>query len=840
MSRSQRIQSGPKLPKLLADQLGLDVGNSKGSNGFTSRTDRRRLERRQKKGLRVQSSQKHNADKYGNANTSKTEGIQSKTKTASQRPAQSSRKATQPDTKKRKEKVETKEDQDSDVENPEIVDDTPDEHFEDDEETEETRDANMQNAVDAYRPQISRTTKDRLAQDDAEIEALERRLGIKKKSKGQSDPLADILQGLDDLSDDDGDGDDLPIPKKRKSAEDEEWLQQKRRKVIKDDDDSDAESFEGFSDTADDPSNKQDFDNDLIERNGRRENPYVAPNTNNANNHTSATKYVPPSLRAQSNSNEQDLIRLGKRTQGLINRLTESNLPSIVQSFESMFQENARQHVTSSLINALLSLIADVDILTDNFLTLHAGFIAALYRQQGADFGAQLLEKMVLEVDGDAGFDGKRRSNLVSLLAGLYNFQVVGNEILYDLVRSYLDRFSEDDTELILRIIRICGSQLRHDNQAALGDIVTIALQKDVGALSVRQSFMVETMNDLKRNKLKAGVADSASRSEQVTRIKKMLGAIRSKSRKNIEPLRVTLNDIRNADRKGRWWLVGASFQDPRKLVENEKSDSQQDVKQIDSKNRIRNDETSETSNLLALARQLRMTTEVHRTIFVSLMTAIDHKDAVDRIIRLKLKKTQMKEVCYVILRCVTSENSYNPYYGLVAENLCEDRNIAMSFQFSLWDYFKKMGESLDDQEVSHEEGASGEIDAQELVHIAKFFSLLLRKQSIPITCLKRLDFAYLQPKTIMFLETLLSTVILDAPKAENGQDIVDLFGRAVETPNMVLGFQYFLSEILAKSSIPGKKRYQERVADVCRRSVTTLSQIETAPMLEPELTDSD
>jgi nucleolar MIF4G domain-containing protein 1 len=68
--------------------------------------------------------------------------------------------------------------------------------------------------------------KDKLTEEDAEIAALEKRLGLKRKSKS-SKSLED--DGLDFLLDGLTDGDALPSSK-RKRHENSDWLKSKRRR----------------------------------------------------------------------------------------------------------------------------------------------------------------------------------------------------------------------------------------------------------------------------------------------------------------------------------------------------------------------------------------------------------------------------------------------------------------------------------------------------------------------------------------------------------------------------------------------------------------------------------
>jgi nucleolar MIF4G domain-containing protein 1 len=114
---------------------------------------------------------------------------------------------------------------------------------------------------------------------------------------------------------------------------------------------------------------------------------------------------------------------------------------------------------------------------------------------------------------------------------------------------------------------------------------------------------MIETIINLKNNRAKAATATSVVTSEATIRMKKFLGKMGEKGlRSGGEPLRVTLNDIRNVKEKGKWWLVGASW------------------KNDDLPLQSNNSERQEEDILLSLAREQRMNTEIRRAVFIALM----------------------------------------------------------------------------------------------------------------------------------------------------------------------------------------------------------------------------
>jgi hypothetical protein len=707
---------------------------------------------------------------------------------------------------------------------------------------------------------VSRTVQGRLARDDAEIAALEKRLGKKgkKKSKGTEDGLEDIFGDLGDFASDDSlEG----RPTKRKRGEDDAWLASKRRKALgvapkeSSEEETELEGFESDDMDSDDDLeldamdsdevNELDSGEDLGSDDGDdpdttatattklriRENPYVAPVAPDA---AQSTKYVPPALRGPPSSDAEALTRLRRQIQGLLNRLSEANILSILRDVEQVYQNNPRGYVNTTLVDLLMVMLSDPSALLDTFLILHAGFIAAIYKVIGPDFGAQIVERIVSEFDQhyerNKEGHGKQTTNLMSLVAELYTFQVIGSNLVFDYVRFFLDEISEINTELLLRIVRTAGPQLRQDDPTALKDIVVL-LQKSVAKvgqqnLPVRTKFMIETINDLKNNRMKTGVAATAMSREHTTRMKKQLGTLSARNLKATEPLRIGLKDIHDTEKKGKWWMVGASWRNDTvdAAVIQESTERKQQASDFEE------EEFIGEVDLVQLAREQRMNTDVRRAIFISIMSATDFKDAQIRLSKLNLKKAQETEIPRVIVHCAGSEKTYNPYYTVLARKVCADHKTRKSFQFALWDIFRSLGEKQDGVEELDNEDDSGDTgeSLRKLVNQGKLYGTLMGKRALPITSLKNLNFPYLQPKTKTLVEVLLVTTILESQKGfkeRNNKALLEVFVEVDQTPEMVTGLQYFLKKVVLKTDIV-EKADKETVKWACRTVVDMLTRV--------------
>ncbi|TQS34624.1 hypothetical protein Golomagni_04985 [Golovinomyces magnicellulatus] len=650
----------------------------------------------------------------------------------------------------------------------------------------------------------------KIEEEDRKIAALEKKLGLKNSKKlpksFEDDGLNELLVDLEDEEDSEIGGKDVA------KSEGDEWLRHKRQGNQRSKPDIDTESFKGFD--SEDCKDKPDFSK-------VRENPYLPPKDLSI-----GAKYRPPSLRKLESSSSEDLGRLRRRIQGLINRLTESNLISILGEIENLYRQNPRQHVTSTLLDVILVAVCEPTTLSDALVILPAGLISAIYKVIGTDFGAEAVQRISVLWDeyylrsntmslshSNTSFS-KETSNIIMLLAQLYIFQVVGSNLLFDYIRLILEKFSELNSELLLKIIRVCGAQLRQDDPSSLKHIVAMVqaarVNVDEQKISVRTKFMIESITELKNNRLKVRGAATSATSDHIVQMKKILGSLNNRNIKGTEPLRISLKDIQDSNKKGKWWLVGASWSGHKDEVSNEITPNDVGGTTVPTHD-------TETSDLIQLAREQRMNTDVRRAIFVTILSATDYQDAYIRLKKLRLKKLQEYEIPKVLIHCATSEKHYNPYYALIARKLCEDKKLKMSFQYCLWDIFKRLEES--EEEDSGLEKAE-EYSSRNLVNLGKMFGTLIIEDCLSLNILKKLNLGYLSPKTKTFVEILFITIFLQSQKESelrrDEKPLVFVFSK-VDDPPLIASLQYFLKKIVSKTDIAGGKTERETVKWACK-----------------------
>lgn len=333
---------------------------------------------------------------------------------------------------------------------------------------------------------------------------------------------------------------------------------------------------------------------------------------------------------------------------------------------------------------------------------------------------------------------------------------------------------------------------------------------------------MIDTITDLKNNRVKSGIGASVT-SEHITKMRKILGSLNnSRVIRASEPINITRADIHDSSKKGKWWLVGASWrEDPLVSARQELSDMQmKNAKEVET-------DSEAEPDLGDLAKAHRMNTDVRRSIFIAIMSATDYQDAHVRLLKLRLKRAQEFEIPRVLLHCAMEEDVHNPYYTLIARRLCGEsgRRLKMSFMFALWNIFKRMGEQGDDEEEAEFDADDEEtgVNMKAVVNLAKMYGMLIADGTLSLAVLKNLNFAYLQPKTKTFVELLIISIIQQSQKIKKGkkkaktsksssddakdeESLMQIFLRVQEAPQVAKGLIYFIRKVVAKTDLVTEK----------------------------------
>ena len=150
----------------------------------------------------------------------------------------------------------------------------------------------------------------------------------------------------------------------------------------------------------------------------------------------------------------------------------------------------------------IVSYVSDHANLLESFVVTYTALVSCLFNVIGLEFGAHLVQtatelfdqtaqgvqtsSKIRNDENSVGEDNntgaqdvddvvsKRMLNLATFISSLYNFNVIGCPLIYDVVRMCLARLEEVDVETLLRVLRVCGQKMRSEDPASLKDIVKL------------------------------------------------------------------------------------------------------------------------------------------------------------------------------------------------------------------------------------------------------------------------------------------------------------------------------------------------------------------------------
>ncbi|XP_070582668.1 nucleolar MIF4G domain-containing protein 1 [Erythrolamprus reginae] len=498
-----------------------------------------------------------------------------------------------------------------------------------------------------------------------------------------------------------------------------------------------------------------------------------------------AVKYVPPQMRISEGTidskKKEELERLKKTVKGLINRLSESNLASISGQLEELYMTNSRKDMNETLTDILICACVLESAVPSRLLLDHVLLVSVLHQTVGIEVGAHFLETVVRKFDDvyTSEAEGKECENLLILIANLYNFYVVHSVLIFDILKKLVSTFSGKDIELIVLLLKNVGFSLRKDDALELREFVN-EVQKKANATGKqfqdqsRICFMLEIMLALKNNDVRKIPGYDP---EPVENLRKLLRTLthNSSSGKDSQ-LRVSLESLLTADQVGRWWIVGSSWSGAPMI-----DSTSNKTEQIPANNTVGKIST----RILKLARKQRMNTDIRRNIFCILMTSEDFLDAFEKLLKLRLKDQQEREIVHILIDCCLQENTYNPFYAHLSAKFCEyERRFQTTLQFSIWDKIRDLGS----------------LSAAAFSNLVNLVTHLLKTKWLSLTVFKVIEFSDLDKPKVNFLRQVLSALFL---KMEQ-EDLNHIFEKLADNPKLGMlheGLKLFLVHFLMKNT---------------------------------------
>lgn len=351
----------------------------------------------------------------------------------------------------------------------------------------------------------------------------------------------------------------------------------------------------------------------------------------------------------------------------------------------------------------------------------------------GAFFLEQIIQKFneMLENLRTLQVADKTMDNYIFMLCHMYSFKLFQHNLIYNILDKLCEVFNEKSVECVLLILRSIGFQLRKDDPLALKELI-LKIQKKANDASkdlqndVRVKFMLDILLAIKNNNMTKIPNYDPSLGEN---FKKLLKSLTHEG-KHVSTLNITMDDLLNVDKRGKWWLVGSAW-----------AGNELKGERI---SRVVNSEGEFSAQLLELASKQRMNTDDRRKTFCIIMSAEDYMDAFEKLMHLSIKDPRV--IITVIIHCCLSEKQFNPYYAVLAQKFCDsDRKYQLAVQYALWDRVRELTS----------------LTPTNIKNLAQFISYIIQQGGQPLSVLKVIDFAELDKITHKFVKQIVMQLLL-------------------------------------------------------------------------------
>ena len=263
--------------------------------------------------------------------------------------------------------------------------------------------------------------------------------------------------------------------------------------------------------------------------------------------------------------------------------------------------------------------------------------------------------------------------------------------------------------ELVVVLTRAASERLGSDDRERFRALPAQAEEcVGAGARDLRASHCLDALRSVCAKSKRARTDDA-----KLERAKQLRRSVRKIAGKNdTAALRVTWAELADADQRGAWWRVGASWSgrettradgpaptETRRRGGANKAAAAAAASSSDSSPAVSAAAQPAAEKLGKMAQEQRMNTPARRAAFVALMSSSDAQDAAYRCADLVQRgDCDEKDVATVALHCCGTEKAYNAFYAAFVDKRCADarsskKRGAFSFALKLaaWDALKSL-----------------------------------------------------------------------------------------------------------------------------------------------------
>ncbi|KAF5352025.1 hypothetical protein D9758_009416 [Tetrapyrgos nigripes] len=394
--------------------------------------------------------------------------------------------------------------------------------------------------------------------------------------------------------------------------------------------------------------------------------------------------YMPPArLRALQAAAAQDKSSteyqrlswdaLRKSITGIVNRVNITNIKQVVPE---LFSENlirGRGLFARSVMKAQAASLP--------FTPVFAALVAII-NSKLPQVGELVLTRLISQFRRAYKRNDKTICHsTTTFIAHLINQGVAHEIIALQILILLLERPTDDSVEIAVGFMREVGAYLsEHCQKANTSVFERFRATLNEGTISHRVQYMIEVLMQVRKDKFKDNPIlpeglDLVEEDEQITHQIQLEEELQIQEGLNIFKLDPKYLENEEKYKAIKSEILGEDSDE--ESGSEESSDDESDEEGVEEKEGI---EDKTETNLVNL----------RRTIYLTIMNALNYEEAVHKLLKVQLKEGQEIELINMVIECSSQERSYSTFYGLIGERFSKlNRVWTECFETAFGNYYE-------------------------------------------------------------------------------------------------------------------------------------------------------
>lgn len=289
--------------------------------------------------------------------------------------------------------------------------------------------------------------------------------------------------------------------------------------------------------------------------------------------------------------------------------------------------------------------------LQNNEPTLYAAF-SSILSSQLPEYGKILAEEAAIRfIDGYRAMDGRKATAMVTLLAEMFNYEIIHEIVLLQILHILLENLEEMSLGMVIKLLQISGKRLLEVSKTAHNMVfekLREVLQE--GKLSPPLSKSLESLFDLRRTNYQSVTSNWIKTPQSnVQPHTFMLDEEVEKHSRSIGNFEYDSNFLETEKLYDDWKHEALHVLEARELEQQEDEQPPIVVKDMTSKDNI----------------------EFKKKIYLILKSSLSSDEAAHKIFKLRIPDAEKNLVVDIIVKSGYQEPTFSKFYGLLSERLC-------------------------------------------------------------------------------------------------------------------------------------------------------------------------